>query len=169
MGVCTIGLKAWNKDGYGRREYVQSEMYNLKLKWAIGKMKWYTVDIKNSCFSTILSVIIGRDKYISVLFFKCELGAVMKGRQSRHSVVHFRLLTTQMHIDVDITLYLEMTHVTATVLKMRFVGSNVSFQFSHRMFLFTPWLIGISSHCLAALPATDVCFQQSQAAKRLLP
>jgi len=33
------------------------------LKWAIGKMKWYTVDIKNSCFSTILSVIIGRDKY----------------------------------------------------------------------------------------------------------
>ena len=26
----------------------------------------------------ILSVIIGRDKYISVLFFKCELGAVMK-------------------------------------------------------------------------------------------
>jgi len=31
-------------------------------------MKWYTVDINNSCFSTILSVIIGRDKYISVLF-----------------------------------------------------------------------------------------------------
>jgi len=59
MGVCTIGLKVWNKDGYGRREYVQMEMYNLKLKWAIGKM--YTVDIKNSCFSTILSVIIGRD------------------------------------------------------------------------------------------------------------
>jgi len=53
-------------------------MYNLKMKWVIGKMKWYTVDIKNSCFSTILSVIIGRDKYISVLFFKCELGAVMK-------------------------------------------------------------------------------------------
>ena len=25
-----------------------------------------------------VSVIIGRDKYISVLFFKCELGAVMK-------------------------------------------------------------------------------------------
>ena len=46
MGVCTIGLKVWNKDGYGRREYVQKEMYNLKLKWAIGKMKWYTVDIK---------------------------------------------------------------------------------------------------------------------------
>ena len=65
MGVCTIGLKVWNKDGYGRREYVQREMciLKLKLKWAIGKMKWYTVDIKNSCFSTILSVIIGRDKY----------------------------------------------------------------------------------------------------------
>jgi len=46
MGVCTIGSKVWNKDGYGRREYVQREMYNLKLKWAIGKMKWYTVDIK---------------------------------------------------------------------------------------------------------------------------
>ena len=80
MGVCTIGLKVWNKDqdGYGRREYVQREMYNLKLKWAIDKMKWYTVDIKNPCFSTILSVIIGRDKYISVLFFKCELRAVKK-------------------------------------------------------------------------------------------
>jgi len=52
--------------------------------------------------------------------------------QSRHSVVHFRLLTTQMQIDVHITLYLcyttkKMTHVTATVPKMRFVGSNVSF------------------------------------------
>jgi len=23
MGVCTIGLKVWNKDGYGKREYVQ--------------------------------------------------------------------------------------------------------------------------------------------------
>ena len=78
MGVCTIGLNAWNKDGYGRREYVQREKYNLKLKWAIGRMKWYTADIKNSCFSTILSVIIGRDKYISLLFFKRELGAVMK-------------------------------------------------------------------------------------------
>ena len=78
MGVCTIRLKVWNKDGYGRREYVQREMHNLKLKWVIGKMKWYTVDIKNSCFSTILSVTIGRDKYISVLFYKCELGAFMK-------------------------------------------------------------------------------------------
>ena len=78
MGACTIRLKVWNKDGYGRREYVQREMYNFKLKWAIGKMKWHTVDIKNSCISTILSVIIGGDKYISVLFFKCELGAVMK-------------------------------------------------------------------------------------------
>ena len=66
MGVCTIGLKVWNEDGYRRREYVQREMYNLKLKSAIGKMKWYRVDIENLCFSTILSVIIGRDKYISV-------------------------------------------------------------------------------------------------------
>ena len=81
MGVCTIvtiGLKVWNKDGYGRRGYVRREMYNLKLKWAISKMKRYTVDIMNSCFSITLSVIIGRDKYISVLFFKCELVAVMK-------------------------------------------------------------------------------------------
>ena len=31
-------VKGWNKDGYGRREYVQREMYNLKLKWAIGKI-----------------------------------------------------------------------------------------------------------------------------------
>ena len=42
-GLCTIGLKVWNKDCYARREYVQREMYNLKLKWAIGKMKWFTV------------------------------------------------------------------------------------------------------------------------------
>jgi len=58
-------------------------------------------------------------------------------------VVHFRLLTTHMQIDIHITLYLcyttkKMTHVTATVPKMPFVGSNLSFQFSHRMFLFTP-------------------------------
>ena len=26
IGVCTIGLKVWNKDGYGRREYVPREM-----------------------------------------------------------------------------------------------------------------------------------------------
>jgi len=43
MGVCTIGLrKVWNKDGYGRREYDQGEMCDLK--------KWTTVDIKNSMF-----------------------------------------------------------------------------------------------------------------------
>ena len=47
-------------------------------------------------------------------------------------VVHFRLLTIQMQIEVHITLYpyyttKKMTHVTATVPKMRFVGSNVSF------------------------------------------
>jgi len=29
MGVCAIGLKVWNEDGYGKREYVQREMYNL--------------------------------------------------------------------------------------------------------------------------------------------
>jgi len=71
MGVCTIGLKVWNKDGYGRREYVQREMYHLKMKWAIGKMKWYTVDIKNSMFQhrTILSVIIGRVSYILLSYF----------------------------------------------------------------------------------------------------
>jgi len=63
MGVCTIGLKVWNKDVYGRREYVRRELCKLK---------------KELCFSTILFVIIGRDKYISVLFFKCELGAVIK-------------------------------------------------------------------------------------------
>jgi len=52
MGVCTIGLKIWNKDGYVRREYAQREMYNLKLKWTVGKMKWYTVDIDHSTKST---------------------------------------------------------------------------------------------------------------------
>jgi len=48
-------------------------------------------------------------------------------------VVHFRLLTMQMQIDVHVTLYpcyttKKMTHVTATVPKMCFVGSNVSFR-----------------------------------------
>ena len=38
MGVCTIGLKVCNKDGYGRREDVQRGMYNSQLKWAIGKI-----------------------------------------------------------------------------------------------------------------------------------
>ena len=47
-------------------------------------------------------------------------------------VVHFRLLTIRMQIDVHTTHYpcyttKEMTHVTATVPKIRFVGSNVSF------------------------------------------
>jgi len=47
-------------------------------------------------------------------------------------VVYFRLLTMQMQIDVHITLYAcyttkKMSHVTATVPKMRFVGSSVSF------------------------------------------
>jgi len=47
-------------------------------------------------------------------------------------VVHFRLLTIQMQLDVHITLYpcyttKKMTHVTATVPKMRFLGSSVSF------------------------------------------
>jgi len=67
MGVCTIGLrKVWNADSYGMRECDQGEMCDLKKKWA-------TVDIyRTPCFSTILSVIMCRDKYISVLFFKCE-------------------------------------------------------------------------------------------------
>jgi len=47
-------------------------------------------------------------------------------------VVHFRLLTIQMQTDVHITLYpcystKKMTHVTATVPKLRFLSSNVSF------------------------------------------
>jgi len=71
-------------------------------------------------------------------------------------VVHFRLLTTQVQIDVHITLYLcyttkNMTHVNCNSPKnalrwqqclfshhMKLVGSNISLQFSHRMFLFTP-------------------------------
>jgi len=48
MGVCTIRSKAWNKDIFGRREYVRREMCNLKKKWVIGKIKWYTVGIKSS-------------------------------------------------------------------------------------------------------------------------
>jgi len=47
-------------------------------------------------------------------------------------VGHFRLLTLQMQMDVHITLYpcyatMKMTHITATVPKMRFVASYVSF------------------------------------------
>jgi len=33
----------------------------------------------------------------------------------------------------------------------------------------TTWTTAISGHCLAALPAKDVCVQQSHAAKRPLP
>ena len=55
------------------------------------------------------------------------------GRLADILVVHFRLLTIQMQIDVHITLYpcyttKKMTHVTAKVPKMRFVGSNISFR-----------------------------------------
>jgi len=47
-------------------------------------------------------------------------------------VVHFRLLTIQMQLDVHIMLCpcyttKKMTYDTATVTKMRFLGSNVSF------------------------------------------
>ena len=49
MGVCTIGLKVWNKDGYGRREYVQRVMYNLKLEWAIGKMNYVRKWLAKAC------------------------------------------------------------------------------------------------------------------------
>jgi len=47
-------------------------------------------------------------------------------------IVHFRLLTIQMQIDVHITLYpcyttKKITHATATVPKMRFPGSSVLF------------------------------------------
>ena len=45
----------------------------------------------------------------------------------------------------------KMTHVMATAPKMRFVDSNISFHIVKSM-----WLTAISSHCLAALPATDV-------------
>jgi len=53
---------------------------------------------------------------------------------------------------------------------MGFVGSIGSFSL---MLLFTQykttWLNVINSHCLAALPATVVCVQQSHATTRLLP
>ena len=48
--------------------------------------------------------------------------------------------------------------------RIKLDASNISSQFPHRMFLFTPWLIAISSRCLAALPATDACVQRSHAA-----
>jgi len=80
---------------------------------------------------------------------------IFPGRQSRHSVVHFRLLTTQMQIDVHTTLYLcyttkKMTHVTATVPKMRFVGSSVSFHTVQislaAIFLFSFHIVRFFSH-----------------------
>jgi len=47
-------------------------------------------------------------------------------------IVHFMLLTTQIQIDIHITLYFcyttkKLPTLTATVPKMRLVGSNVSF------------------------------------------
>ena len=48
MGVYTIGLRqVWNKDGYGRKEYDQREMFDLKKKWAVGKMN---LDFTNDGF-----------------------------------------------------------------------------------------------------------------------
>jgi len=53
MYNCNNRVKVWNKDGYGRREYVQREMYNLKLKWAIGKRNGIQLTLRTPCFSTI--------------------------------------------------------------------------------------------------------------------
>jgi len=54
--------------------------------------------------------------------------------------------------------------------KLLFIGSNAFYSLIR---LLTPyenwWLTAISSHCLAALPVTDVCVQQPHATKRLLP
>jgi len=70
-------------------------------------------------------------------------------------VVHFRLLTIQMQIDVHITHYpryttKKMTHVTATVPKMRFVGRNVSFHTVWNslaaIFLFSFHIVSFFSH-----------------------
>jgi len=44
--------------------------------------------------------------------------------------------------------------------RIKLVGSNISFMFSHRMFLFTPWLIAISSRCITChrcLRSTVTC------------
>ena len=49
-------------------------------------------------FQHILSVIIGRDKYIFVLFFKCELGAVMK--RGMNLVLDFRTWMPQRSFSV---------------------------------------------------------------------
>ena len=71
-------------------------------------------------------------------------------------VVHFRLLTIQIQIDVHITLLYpcystkKMTHVTATVPKMGFVGSNVSFHTAQNslaaIFLFSFHIVCFFSH-----------------------
>ena len=77
-------------------------------------------------------------------------------RQSRHFACPFQAADDTMQMRVHITLYpfcttKKITHVTATVPKIRFVGSKVSFTLHKSM-----WLTAISSHCLAALPARDV-------------
>jgi len=85
---------------------------------------------------------------------------------------HFQDADDAVRIFVHKTLYRfystkKTPHVAATNTKMTFVGSNASF--SPRL-LFTLCKItcdtDISSHCLAALPATDVRVQQSHVAKR---
>jgi len=71
-------------------------------------------------------------------------------------VVHLRQLTIQMQIDVHITLLPLLHHKENDPRycnspknalrwqqcyfshRIKLVGSNISFQFSHRMFLFTP-------------------------------
>ena len=106
-------------------------------------------------------------------------------------VVHFRLLTIQMQIDVHITLYTcyttkKMTHITATVPKMRFAGSNVSFHtvwnslaaiflfsfhivcfFSHRDLLLSA--VAASLHYLPQMSAFNSHMQQNAYCRNLLP
>jgi len=61
------------------------------------------------------------------------------------------------------------SHVTTAVAKMLFIGSNAfihSYFFSHRIKIRG---LLISAVTVSGLPATDDCFQQSHAEKRLLP
>jgi len=78
----------------------------------------------------------------------------------RHFAYPFQVANDAMQMDVHKTLYPFYTtkkrpHVTVTITKMCFVGSNATFSL---ILLFTQYkttsFTAISPHCLAALPAT---------------
>jgi len=89
-------------------------------------------------------------------------------RQSRHFVCPFQAADDTIQMGVHVRLYpfyttKKMTHVTATVPTMRFVGSKVSFHIVQK------YVNYCNQKPLLRCTTCHRCLQQSHAAKRLLP